>query len=51
VRPLFVTSGQAAGRPPPPGVDVVGDLEAATGAVLGWPAGRPAAIAPPGMRA
>jgi len=34
VRPLFVTSGQAAGRPPPPGVAVVGDLEAAARAVL-----------------
>ena len=34
VRPLFVTTGQAAGRPPPPGVDVVGDLEAAARAVL-----------------
>jgi D-glycero-D-manno-heptose 1,7-bisphosphate phosphatase len=45
VRPLFVTTGQAAGRPPPPGVAVVGDLEAAARAVL---EGSPAA--PAGMR-
>jgi D-glycero-D-manno-heptose 1,7-bisphosphate phosphatase len=32
--PLFVTTGQAAGQPPPPGVAVVGDLEAAARAVL-----------------
>jgi D-glycero-D-manno-heptose 1,7-bisphosphate phosphatase len=35
VRPLFVTTGRAAGRPPPPGVAAVADLEAATAAVLG----------------
>jgi len=34
VRPLFVTTGQAAGRPPPRGVAVVGDLEAVARAVL-----------------
>jgi D-glycero-D-manno-heptose 1,7-bisphosphate phosphatase len=34
VRPLFVTTGRAAGRPPPPGVAVVADLEAAVRAVL-----------------
>ena len=61
VTPLFVATGRAAGRPPPPGVASFADLEAATGAVLGWPAWRPARspatpsapapIAPPGMRA
>jgi histidinol-phosphate phosphatase family protein len=40
VTPLFVTTGRAAGRPPPPGVASFSDLEAATGAVL---AGRGAA--------
>jgi D-glycero-D-manno-heptose 1,7-bisphosphate phosphatase len=39
VRPLFVTTGQAAGRPPPPGVAAVADLAAAVAAVLA--AGRP----------
>jgi D-glycero-D-manno-heptose 1,7-bisphosphate phosphatase len=34
VTPLFVTSGCAAGRPPPPGVASFTGLEAATGAVL-----------------
>jgi D-glycero-D-manno-heptose 1,7-bisphosphate phosphatase len=32
--PLFVTTGQAAGSPPPPGVAAFGDLEAAALAVL-----------------
>jgi hypothetical protein len=40
VRPLFVTTGQAAGQPPPPGVAVVGDLEAAARAVLEGPGRR-----------
>jgi len=40
VTPLFVTTGRAAGRPPPPGVASFSGLEAATGAVL---AGREAA--------
>ena len=48
VRPLFVTSGQAAGRPPPPGVDVVGDLEAAARAVLDGSPQRPRAWRRPG---
>jgi histidinol-phosphate phosphatase family protein len=34
VRPLFVTTGRAAGRPPPPGVAAVPGLEAAARAVL-----------------
>jgi D-glycero-D-manno-heptose 1,7-bisphosphate phosphatase len=34
VRPLFVTTGRAAGQPPPPGVTAVPDLEAAARAVL-----------------
>jgi histidinol-phosphate phosphatase family protein len=34
VTPLFVTTGHAAGRPPPPGVTAVGDLAAAVDAVL-----------------
>jgi D-glycero-D-manno-heptose 1,7-bisphosphate phosphatase len=34
VTPLFVTTGQAAGRPPPPGAAAVGDLAAAVDAVL-----------------
>jgi D-glycero-D-manno-heptose 1,7-bisphosphate phosphatase len=34
VTPLFVTTGQAAGRPPPAGVAVVAGLEAAARAVL-----------------
>ena len=34
VTPLYVTTGHAAGRPPPPGVAAVADLEAATRAVL-----------------
>jgi D-glycero-D-manno-heptose 1,7-bisphosphate phosphatase len=34
VTPLFVTSGRAAGRPPPPGVASFSGLEAAAGAVL-----------------
>jgi D-glycero-D-manno-heptose 1,7-bisphosphate phosphatase len=37
VTPLYVTSGHAAGRPPPPGVTVVADLDAATRAVLEAP--------------
>ena len=40
VTPLFVTTGRAAGRPPPPGVASFSDLEAATGAVLAG-RGRP----------
>ena len=40
VTPLFVTTGRAAGRPPPTGVASFSGLEAATGAVL---AGRGAA--------
>jgi D-glycero-D-manno-heptose 1,7-bisphosphate phosphatase len=35
VTPLFVATGWAAGRPPPPGVASFADMEAATGAVLG----------------
>jgi D-glycero-D-manno-heptose 1,7-bisphosphate phosphatase len=35
VTPLFVATGAAAGRPPPPGVASFADFEAATGAVLG----------------
>jgi histidinol phosphatase-like enzyme len=42
VTPLYVTTGQAAGRPPPPGVAVVADLEAAARAVLDG-VGRPRA--------
>jgi D-glycero-D-manno-heptose 1,7-bisphosphate phosphatase len=34
VTPLFVTTGQAAGSPPPAGVDAFADLEAAARAVL-----------------
>jgi hypothetical protein len=34
VTPLFVTTGRAAGRPPPPGVASFSGLEAATAAVL-----------------
>jgi D-glycero-D-manno-heptose 1,7-bisphosphate phosphatase len=34
VTPLFVATGHAAGRPPPPGVATFGGLEAAAGAVL-----------------
>jgi D-glycero-D-manno-heptose 1,7-bisphosphate phosphatase len=34
VTPLFVTTGQAAGRPPPAGVAAFGDLEAATRSIL-----------------
>lgn len=37
VRPLFVTTGRAAGRPPPPGVAAVPGLEAAARAVLEGP--------------
>jgi len=33
--PLYVATGQAAGRPPPPGVASFAGLEAATAAVLG----------------
>jgi histidinol-phosphate phosphatase family protein len=33
--PLFVTTGHAAGRPPPPGVAAFGDLAAAVEGVLG----------------
>jgi D-glycero-D-manno-heptose 1,7-bisphosphate phosphatase len=39
VRPLFVVTGGAAGRPPPVGVAVFADLEAATRAVLEGPGG------------
>jgi D-glycero-D-manno-heptose 1,7-bisphosphate phosphatase len=35
VTPLFVATGHAAGRPPPPGVAVFDGLEAATRALLG----------------
>jgi histidinol-phosphate phosphatase family protein len=42
VTPLYVTTGRAAGRPPPPGVAVVADLEAAARAVLDG-VGRPRA--------
>jgi histidinol-phosphate phosphatase family protein len=35
VTPLFVTTGHAAGRPPPPGVAAFGDLAAAVEGVLG----------------
>ncbi|HZD01102.1 MAG TPA: HAD family hydrolase [Actinomycetes bacterium] len=35
VTPLFVTTGQAAGRPPPPGVSAFPSLESAAEAVLG----------------
>jgi D-glycero-D-manno-heptose 1,7-bisphosphate phosphatase len=45
VRPLFVTTGRAAGLPPPPGVAAVADLEAAARAVL-----EGSATAPAGMR-
>jgi D-glycero-D-manno-heptose 1,7-bisphosphate phosphatase len=45
VRPLFVTTGRAAGRPPPPGTAAVGDLEAATRIVL-----EAATTAAPGMQ-
>jgi histidinol-phosphate phosphatase family protein len=34
VTPLFMTTGQAAGRPPPAGVAAFGDLEAATRSIL-----------------
>jgi D-glycero-D-manno-heptose 1,7-bisphosphate phosphatase len=44
VRPLFVTTGRAAGRPPPPGVAVTGDLEAAVRAVLGAAGAPPAGM-------
>jgi D-glycero-D-manno-heptose 1,7-bisphosphate phosphatase len=39
VTPLFVTTGRAAGRPPPPGVASFSGLEAAAGAVLAMGAG------------
>jgi D-glycero-D-manno-heptose 1,7-bisphosphate phosphatase len=42
VRPLFVTTGRAAGRPPPPGVAAVPGLEAAARAVLEGPGTRQA---------
>jgi D-glycero-D-manno-heptose 1,7-bisphosphate phosphatase len=42
VTPLFVATGRAAGGPSPPGVASFADLEAATGAVLGRSAWRPA---------
>jgi histidinol-phosphate phosphatase family protein len=45
VTPLYVTTGRAAGRPPPAGVAVVADLEAAARAVL------EAAVAPAGGKA
>jgi D-glycero-D-manno-heptose 1,7-bisphosphate phosphatase len=45
VTPLFVATGQAAGRPPPVEVAAFPDLEAATRAVL---AGQAAAAAPAG---
>ena len=44
-RPLFVSTGRAAGQPPPPGVAVAGDLEAAARVVL-----EAATTAPPGMQ-
>jgi hypothetical protein len=43
-----VTTGQAAGRPPPPGVAVAGDLEAAARAVLEGPGRRQRAWKRPG---
>jgi D-glycero-D-manno-heptose 1,7-bisphosphate phosphatase len=43
VTPLFVTTGHAAGRPPPPGVAVFGDLAAAVEGILeGREEARPA---------
>jgi D-glycero-D-manno-heptose 1,7-bisphosphate phosphatase len=45
VTPLYVTTGRATGRPPPAGVAVVADLEAAARAVL------EAAVAPAGGKA
>ena len=43
VTPLFVTTGHAAGRPPPPGVAAFGDLAAAVDAMLaGREEARPA---------
>jgi len=58
VTPLFVTTGHATGRPPPPGVAAFGDLAAAVDAVpagetplfvtTGQAAGRPP---PPGVAA
>jgi D-glycero-D-manno-heptose 1,7-bisphosphate phosphatase len=40
VAPLFVSTGQAAGRPPPPGVPAFPSLAAAADVVLGsWPGG------------
>jgi D-glycero-D-manno-heptose 1,7-bisphosphate phosphatase len=41
VTPLFVATGRAAGRPPPPGVAGFTDLEAATAAVLRRTPGAP----------
>jgi D-glycero-D-manno-heptose 1,7-bisphosphate phosphatase len=41
VRPLFVTTGRAAGRAPPAGVAAVADLEAAARAVLTAAGARP----------
>jgi hypothetical protein len=43
-----VTTGQAADLPPPPGVAVVGDLEAAARAVLEGSATAPAGMRRPG---
>ena len=52
VTPLYVTTGHAAGRPPPPGVAVVDGLEAAARAVVGGtvaPAGQHAARPAPAV--
>jgi D-glycero-D-manno-heptose 1,7-bisphosphate phosphatase len=42
VTPLFVTTGRAAGSPPPPGVASFAGLQAATRAVLARPPAAPA---------
>jgi D-glycero-D-manno-heptose 1,7-bisphosphate phosphatase len=50
VTPLYVTTGRAAGRPPPAGVTVVADLEAATRAVLDGTVTRRAGMRPGPLR-
>jgi histidinol phosphatase-like enzyme len=50
VTPLYVATGQAAGRPPPPGVASFADLEAATAAVLGRTRGAPGMKRPGPLR-